>query len=277
MEESINISYVRIIVILGSHLSSSLFSCAVLKSDAANGVFGFATSSLSNTISEPGTVSLTVQRQEGDYGNVTIHWEILEEQSRAQASSDFSPAFGTLEFSEGIQQVELILQPVDELIPELDETFLVVLVEAISNDGQTSSTPTSGASISTVLAQSNLTVTENDYPYGLLQFSTSLPPAMGIIPPATAPPEVTVRESAGNVTIYAVRAQGNLGTIRAEFITTDSTATSMGVNPDYVSQAGSVEFGPEDREISIVVELVDDSTPELGKEFHVNLTNPAGG
>ena len=249
----------------------------MLKSDAANGVFGFATSSLSNTISETATASLIVERQEGDYGSVTIHWEILEEQSRFQASGDFSPAFGTLEFSEGVRQMELILQPVDELVPELDETFLVVLVEAVANDGQTSSTPTSGASISTVLARSNLTVTENDHPYGLLQFSTFLPPATGIIPPATAAPEVTVRESAGNVTIYAIRAQGNLGTIRAEFITTDGTATSMGVNPDYVSQAGSVEFGPEDREMSIVVQLVDDGTPELSKEFHVNLTNPAGG
>ena len=249
----------------------------VLKSDAANGVFGFDSSSLSNTIAESGSVSLTVQRLQGDYGSVTLHWEIREAATAFLASSDFNPASGSLEFSEGDRQEVLAVQPSDETVPELDEEFTVLLVEAVSNDGYSSSTPTSGASIDPSLERSNLTVTENDYPYGLLQFSTSPPPAAGIIPATTTTPELEVRESDGTFTVYIVRAQGNLGTISAEYLTTDGTATSVGANPDYNSEAGTAEFGPDDRQVSMELSLVDDATPELGKVFYVNLTNPTGG
>lgn len=240
-------------------------------------MFGFDSSSLSNTIGEAGSVSLTVERLQGDYGSVTVHWEIRETAIDSLASSDFNPASGTLEFLEGDHQEVLSLQPIDETLPEVDEVFTVILIEAVSNDGFASSTPTSGASIDTSLEFSNLIVTENDYPYGLLQFSTTLPPAAGIIPAATTMPELSVRESGGTVTVYIVRAQGSLGSISAEYLTTDGTATSMGVNPDYESRAGTAGFGPNDRQVSVDLNLVDDTTPELGKVFYVNLTNPAGG
>lgn len=249
----------------------------VLKSDAANGVFGFDSSSLSNTITETGSVSLTVQRQQGDYGSVTLHWEIQNVATDSLASDDFDPASGELEFVEGDRQEVLSVQPIDETLPEVDEIFAIILTEAVSNDGFNSSTPTSGASIDTLLERSNLTVTENDYPYGLLQFTTTLPPAAGIIPAATTTPELSVRESVGSVTIYIVRAQGTLGRISAEYLTSDGTATSIGVTPDYESTAGSVEFGPNDRYVSVELTLVDDETSELEKVFYVNLTNPAGG
>ncbi len=40
-----------------------------------------------------------------------------------------------------------------------------------TDDGQAGSTDTSGASIDADASQSQLVVNENDYPYGLLQFS----------------------------------------------------------------------------------------------------------
>ena len=258
-----------------SHTFSLLYT--VLKSDAANGVFGFEASSLANSIDETAQVSLAVQRLRGDYGRVTLHWEIRDTATDAIASNDFEDATGTLEFSEGNRQETLVVRPLDETDPELDEIFAIYLTDAVSNDGFASSTPTSGASIDSSLRRSNLTVTENDYPYGLLQFSTSLPPATGLIPAATMTPELAVRESAGTVTVYIVRAQGTLGTISAEYLTTDGTASGTGVNPDYVSTAGSVEFGPNDRYVSVEITLTDDATPELEKEFYLSLTNPAGG
>ena len=208
---------------------------------------------------------------------MTVYWEIREAIVNEVASSDFNPASGILEFAEGDRQGVLSIQPIDETLPELDETFSVVLTEAVSNDGFTSSTPTSGAYIDTSLNLSHLTVSENDHPYGLLQFSITPPPPAGIIPAATTMPELLVRESAGTATVYIVRAQGNIGTVNAEYLTSDGTATSVGVNPDYESTAGSVEFGPDDRHVSVELNLVDDATPELERVFYVNLTNPAGG
>ena len=249
----------------------------VLKSDAANGVFGFNSLSLSNSIEETGSVSLTVQRLQGDHGSVTVHWEIRAVGSNSTATSDFQTASGTLEFAESVRQLTLVVQPTDEVEPELNEQFVILLTNAVSNDGFTSSTPTSGASINSSFSQSNLTVTENDYPYGLLQFSTTIPAPSGLILAADTMPQISVRESAGSVTVYIVRAQGSLGTVSVEYLTRDGNATGTGVSPDYVPTAGSVEFGPDDRYMSLVLTLHDDETPERGKVFYVSLTNPAGG
>ena len=250
---------------------------AVLKSDAANGVFGFDSLSLSNSIQETSSVSLAVQRLRGDYGSVTIHWEIRAEGSNTLATSDFETASGTLEFSEGDRQQVLVVQPTNEVEPELDEMFVVYLTDAVSNDGYTSSTATSGASINSSFDQSNLTVTENDYPYGLLQFSTTIPPSSGLILAAVTIPQISMRESAGTVTVYIVRAQGTLGTVSAEYLTRDGTATGTGASPDYVPTAGSVMFGPDERYTTLELSLVDDDTPEREKVFYVSLTNPTGG
>ena len=249
----------------------------MLKSDAANGVFGFESSSLSNSLGEADSVTLTVQRLQGDYGSVTVHWEIRDVASDSVATSDFQTSSGTLEFSEGDRLGTLVLRPTNEVEPELDEMFVVLLTDAVSNDGFASSTPTSGASVNSTSDSSNLTVTENDYPYGLLQFSTTIPPTSGLLLAAESMPELSVRESARAATIYIVRAQGNLGTVSVEYLTSDGSATGTGVTPDYVPTAGSVEFGPDNRYTSVELNLVDDDTPEREKVFYASLTNPAGG
>ena len=240
-------------------------------------MFGFDSSSLSNTVEETGSVSLSVQRLQGDYGSVTVHWEIRDIPGGTVATTDFDTASGTLEFTEGDRQKTLIVQPTDEVVPELNEAFVISLTDAVSNDGFTSSTPTSGASINSSFDISNLTVTENDYPYGLLQFSTTIPPNTGLILAADTMPELSVRESAGTVTLYIVRAQGNLGRVSVEYLTIDGTATEAGVTPDYVSTAGLAEFESNDRYVSVELSLIDDDTPEREKVFYVGLTNPAGG
>ena len=248
-----------------------------MKSDAANGVFGFDSLSLSNSLQETSSVSLTVQRLQGDYGSVTIHWEIRAEGRNTLAMSDFETASGTLEFSEGDRRQVLVVEPTNEDEPELDEMFVVYLTDAVSNDGYTSSTATSGASINSSFDRSNLTVIENDYPYGLLQFSTTIPQSSGLILAAGTMPQISTRESAGTVTVYIVRAQGTLGTVSAEYLTRDGTATGTGASPDYVPTAGSAVFGPDDRYTTLELSLVDDDTPEREKVFYVSLTNPAGG
>ena len=252
---------------------------AVLKSDAGNGIFGFDPLSLSNVITEPGDVSLVVNRDSGLFDTVFVSWEVRELVGGVVgglATQDFNPASGRLVFAENVAQVVLPLSAVDELDPELDEDFVVMLTMATANDTQTSSTPTSGASIDSSLAASNVTVLENDYPFGLIQFVTSPPfPGQRILP-AISMPELSVDESDGTITVYVVRAQGNLGTVQAEYFTLDGTARSTGVEPDYVSSVGTLIFGPSDVVQTFSLSLWDDSTPELEKEFFVNLTNPSG-
>lgn len=251
----------------------------VLKSDAGNGIFGFDPLSLSNVITEPGNVSLVINRDGGMFETVFVSWEVREVVGGViggLATQDFNLASGRLVFAEDVAQLVLPLSAVDELVPELDEDFVVMLTSATADDNQTSSTPTSGASIDSSRAASNITVLENDYPFGLIQFVTSPPSPGDRIPPAISMPEVSVDESDGTITVYVVRSQGNLGTVQVEYLTLDGTARSTGVRPDYVSSVGTLTFGPSDVVQTFSLTLLDDSTPELEKVFFVNLTNPSG-
>lgn len=54
----------------------------------------------------------------------------------------------------------------DDDVPELAESFQVVLVSAKSGDGKPGSTPTSGASIDPNNSVNTIRVTASDHPYG---------------------------------------------------------------------------------------------------------------
>ena len=164
------------------------------------------------------------------------------------------------------------------MVPETTTNYTVRLVTAASTDGYISTTPTSGASINDTLSVSIVTVPENDYPYGVIQLATSAP-ALGdpFTPLAASVPVLEVTESAGNVTVYAVRAQGTIGSVQVEFSTEDGSALAGVINPDYVSQAAIISFTDGERVKSIQLQVLDDAIPELGKQFFVNLSNPSGG
>ena len=88
---------------------------------------------------------------------------------------------------------ELVLQGIDDDVPELPQDFDVYLTGAISGDGLVGTTATSGASIDPAADRTRITAPENDYPYGLLQFSTATPPGATDprTPPATEAPSVS--------------------------------------------------------------------------------------
>ena len=267
----------------GSRIDPALSSAqlTVLKSDSSNGVFGFDITSRTASASEPGTVSLLVNRERGLFGSVLVAWEVYQLNngvvSTLPAMEDFDPVASILEFEEGEMQSELRVMIADELVPELQEQFIVMLVAAVANDSEVSSTPFSGAYINTTISQSTITVGENDFPYGLFQFVTS-PPTPGVpITPATVPPVLNVRESDGIATIYVVRAQGTVGTVSVEYFTFDASATSQGLDPDFTSAAGRLDFSGDTVVGSFPIILLDDSAAELGKTFYINLTNPQGG
>lgn len=162
-------------------------------------------------------------------------------------------------------------------IPELEENFRIILVSAVALDNETSSTDNSGASISVNSSQVAISVEENDFPYGLIQFVTSLPTSGDpFIPAATMPPVLNVMEEDGTITLYVVRAQGTVGSVSVEYQTVDGNATSSGARSDYEDIAGTLHFldGAQIQSINIV--LNDDNTPEILKQFTVQLSNPQG-
>ena len=75
----------------------------VLKSDNANGVFGFLSSNCQSRVNENDTsIAFEVSRAFGTFGAVRINWEIRRnDSSRILASNDFHAATGSFSFSQG--------------------------------------------------------------------------------------------------------------------------------------------------------------------------------
>ncbi|XP_044889500.1 adhesion G-protein coupled receptor V1 isoform X1 [Felis catus] len=250
----------------------------IQKSDNANGLFGFTGTCIPEIAEEGSTISCVVERTRGalDYVHVFYTISQIESEGINYLVDDFANASGTITFLPWQRSEVLNIYVLDDDIPELNEYFRVTLVSAIPGDGKLGSIPTSGASIDPEKETTDITIKASDHPYGLLQFSTGLPPepedAMTL--PASSMPHVTVQEEDGEVRLLVVRAQGLLGRVLAEFRTVSLTAFSP---DDYQSVSGTLEFQPGERYKYISVNITDNSVPELEKSFKVELLNLEGG
>ncbi|XP_019318343.2 adhesion G-protein coupled receptor V1 isoform X6 [Panthera pardus] len=250
----------------------------IQKSDNANGLFGFTGTCIPEIAEEGSTISCVVERTRGalDYVHVFYTISQIESEGINYLVDDFANASGTITFLPWQRSEVLNIYVLDDDIPELNEYFRVTLVSAIPGDGKLGSIPTSGASIDPEKETTDITIKASDHPYGLLQFSTGLPPepedAMTL--PSSSMPHVTVQEEDGEVRLLVVRAQGLLGRVLAEFRTVSLTAFSP---EDYQSVSGTLEFQPGERYKYISVNITDNSVPELEKSFKVELLNLEGG
>uniref|UniRef100_A0A3Q2PRU9 Adhesion G-protein coupled receptor V1 n=1 Tax=Fundulus heteroclitus TaxID=8078 RepID=A0A3Q2PRU9_FUNHE len=245
----------------------------IMKSDNANGLFGFTGACIPDTTEEGSTISCVIERMRGSLDSVSVNYTVTQLdslESDSPAHEDFVNATGAVLFAPGQRSEVVNLVVYDDNLPELAESFQVALVLAESADGKPGSTPTSGASIDPNNAVNTVTVTASDHPYGLLQFQPS-PPPDGLIAPALEPAHITVREEDGQIQLPVARAQGLLGKVMVGYRTTPFTASSP---EDY---EGILEFLPGDRLKFISVTVVDNPVPELEKVFRVELYNAQGG
>ncbi|XP_055742122.1 adhesion G-protein coupled receptor V1 isoform X1 [Salvelinus fontinalis] len=247
----------------------------VMKSDNANGFFGFTGACIPDTTEEGSTISCVIERTRGALDHVYVNYTVtqLDSDSQAQANQDFANASGSVLFLPGQRSEVLNLLVLDDDTPEFAESFQVTLVSAESGDGKPGSTPTSGASIDPDNSATTVTITASDHPYGLIQFQSSLP-AEGMIRPATEPAHVTVNEEDGEVRLLVARAQGLLGKVMVGYRTSPFTAVSP---EDYEDSDGVLDFLPGERFKYISVMVIDNPVPELDKVFRVELYNPDGG
>ena len=257
---------------LGGRRSASI---TVLKSDSSNGEFGISSDPPATSLDETtGSLVVAVNRSRGTFGNVTVTWEIREAATLVVARDDFIQATGAVVFLDGVTEERFLVRPLDEMVAELTENFLVVLTLAVVNDDMISSTPSSSANIISDQSSLPFSVAENDFPYGVLQLSPSSSQPLPPFTLAMATPKREVMEEVGVVRVYVERAQGVVGEVTVEYFTTDGSASSIGLMPDYVSSAGTLTFAAGQTVASFDLTLLDNDRPELAKTFSVNLTNP---
>ncbi|XP_051923302.1 adhesion G-protein coupled receptor V1 [Hippocampus zosterae] len=248
----------------------------VMKSDNANGLFGFTGGCIPDTTEEGSTVSCVIERMRGSLDNVYVNYSVTQTNDADRekpAHEDFLNATGAVLFMTGQRSEVLNLLVLDDNLPELAETFQVTLVAAASSDGKPGSTPASGASIDSSNSVNTVTIMASDHPYGLLQFQAH-PPGEGLITPALEPAHVTVKEEDGQFRLPVARAQGLLGRVLVGYRTTPFTASSP---EDYEDSEGILDFLPGERLKYITLTIVDNPVPELDKDFRVELYNTDGG
>uniref|UniRef100_A0A8C7IVD8 Adhesion G-protein coupled receptor V1 n=1 Tax=Oncorhynchus kisutch TaxID=8019 RepID=A0A8C7IVD8_ONCKI len=277
-EEGEELFYLQLVAAHGGarlHLPRPTATLRVMKSDNANGFFGFTGACIPDTTEEGSTISCVIERTRGALDHVNVNYTVtqLDSDRQAQANQDFANASGSVLFLPGQRSEVLNLLVLDDDTPEFAESFQVTLVSAESGDGKPGSTPTSGASIDPDNSATTVTITASDHPYGLIQFQSSLP-AEGMIRPATEPAHITVNEEDGEVRLLVARAQGLLGKVMVGYRTSPFTAVSP---EDYEDSDGVLDFLPGERFKYISVTVIDNPVPELDKVFRVELYNPDGG
>uniref|UniRef100_A0A3B4G959 Adhesion G-protein coupled receptor V1 n=1 Tax=Pundamilia nyererei TaxID=303518 RepID=A0A3B4G959_9CICH len=275
-EEGEEVFYLQLVAVRGGArlpLPRPTAILRVLKSDNANGLFGFTGSCIPDTTAEGSTISCVIERMRGLLDHVYVNYTVTQLDSDTPANQDFLNATGAVLFTPGEPSQVLNLLVLDDNLPELAESFQVVLVSAESGDGKPGSTPTSGASIDPNSSVNTITVTASDHPYGLLQFQPT-PPGEGLISPALEPAHITVNEEDGEISLLVARAQGILGRIMVGYRTTPFTASSP---EDYEDSEGMLDFLPGERLKFINVTIIDNPVPELEKIFRVELYNADGG
>ena len=88
----------QIIMVVSIIVMYFLFD-VVLKSDNANGLFGFESVS-AIAVDESSNVTLTIERSMGKFGTATVNWSVYKGSSSVPASSDFTLDNGSVVFSE---------------------------------------------------------------------------------------------------------------------------------------------------------------------------------
>ncbi|XP_056157733.1 adhesion G-protein coupled receptor V1 isoform X2 [Lampris incognitus] len=274
-EEGEEVFYLQLVAVHGGArlpVPRPTATLRIMKSDNANGLFGFTGACIPNTTKEGSTISCVIERMRGALDVVYVNYTVTQlysTDSETPAHQDFANATGAVIFMPEQRSEVLNLLVVDDNLPELAESFQVTLASAESGDGKPGSTPSSGASIDPENGVNIVAVTASDHPYGLFQFQPR-PPEDGLISPALEPAHITVNEEDGEVHLRVARAQGLLGRVLVGYRTTPFTASSP---EDY---EGVLDFLPGERLKFISVTIIDNAVPELDKRFRVELYNPDG-
>ena len=154
------------------------------------------TSSTEEVNEDGGTVTLTVFRDGGTDGVVTVDYATSG--GTATEDQDYTGQTGTLTFADGVDSQSITVDITDDIFIESNETFVV-----------TPSSITGGAQLGSP-ASVTVTIVEDDAP-GELAFSTDT---------------ATVSEDGGSITLTVTRTNGNDGVVTVNYQTVDGTGAN---------------------------------------------------
>ena len=192
------------------------------------------------------SVMITVNRTNGDYGELSVDYALQD--GSATASTDYEFQTGTLTFIEGEISETIIINILDDEIYEGDESFNIGLSNLIG-DGMI------GANSSAAI-----TIQENE----------AVPPAGEI---SFEFDTEILSENDGSLSVNIKRTSGSFGELTVSYNTLDGTAVA---GSDYIATTGSLVFADGEVTKTIEVGLVNDTVYEIDEIFTMQLSNLIG-
>ena len=190
------------------------------------------------TVAEDGgPASFTVMLDQAAPEAVTVEYATAD--GTAAAGSDYESTSGSLTITAGSLSGTIVVPILDDAVPELAETFLITLRDAVN------------ATISDDEATG--TITDNDTPNLSIE-------------------DITVAEDAGSARFTVMLDQTGMDAVTVEYATADGTATA---GSDYTSTSGTLTIAAGSLSGTITVSVLDDALVELDETFKLTLSNAA--
>ena len=250
---------------------STTATLLVAASDNPYGVVQFVSPFTRNVLEGVGQVSLGVERVFGSFGRLRINCTTNGSQPIAAAyGSDYTLKSYSIELADSQQSGSIVVNVVDDVVPELTESLYVQLdsVELLSNPLNSSVVQGVQIDIPPAIgspATSYVSILENDYPYGLIEFDVGSR-------------QIDLTEDSGSRQLTLNRAGGTFGVVNVIYQARNMTAVGNGVDFDLGFDGnGTIVFLPGQTQASFNVTIVDDALPEIFESFSIRLVSALDG
>ncbi|EGW05954.1 G-protein coupled receptor 98 [Cricetulus griseus] len=226
----------------------------ILSNDNAFGIISFSTPS-SISVTEPRSrnesVPLTLIREKGTYGMVTVTFDVSGGPNPPE--EDLNPVRGNITFPPGRATVIHNWTVLDDEVPENDEIFLIQLK---SVEG--------GAEINASRSLVEIIVRRNDSPVKFLQSVYLIPEDDHIV----TIPVLRGKDDDGNL----IGSDEPEVSVRYKVMTGNST-THAQQNVDFIDLQPNTTliFPPFIHESHLKFQIIDDTIPEIAESFHIML------
>ena len=91
------------------------------------GIFEFQSLQPVSLADESSTVSMVISRSFSVQGGVYVHWAVYQPNGYSLADNDFIETTGRVLFMDGESLANLVLTPVNDILPEIAENYIVAL------------------------------------------------------------------------------------------------------------------------------------------------------
>ncbi|KAL0979759.1 hypothetical protein UPYG_G00189270 [Umbra pygmaea] len=201
-------------------------------------------------------LSLVAYRSAGTYGNVSLSF--YAQNLEAQLGLDYNVTPSMLHFANGERHKFVEVQIIDDVIPEGDERFQLILAN-----------PSSGLELG-ANTTATVTILASDDGHGVISLNSSQPFLLR---------EPTSASGQGNsvATLFVVRnpPQGTFGTVTVQFTVTDTNGTLA--RDDVLPWQGTVVLEDGVWFKSLEISAILDEEPEMNETFTLTLSSPTGG